>query len=350
MNQIQFGNQGELYINIGSNTNGGVPGGISGSRQMKESYFSASTIVADLSHPLFDGFIEYDADDDGSPINFFGVSVFASGLRNPFGLVMHSNGKLYATDNGPNSGYGKMKVGCSSSDLLADQQREDKLLHVMPGKYYGHPNPKRATYHNDARQCYWRDPNEPTTNDYQAPVGVLLSSAAGMIEYQAEHFDGQLRGNLIHAKYKGGLLRTVLLEDGLSANPLTIPGLSLLGREGLDVAQAPNGNLVEARYLANSIWLSRPLETSTAAIRVGSVFPTRGGLAGGTLLRVYGLNFDTSVTVTVGGSSCPIVGAVTNTFFQCRLPGRSAGSYDIVVTAFAGTYKFQKGYRYISGK
>ena len=353
INQIQFGNNGELYINSGSNTNGGEPGRLSGSGRMKENYFSASTIMANLSHPLFDGFIEYDALDDGSPINYFGISVFAPGLRNPFGLILHSNGYLYATDNGPNTGYGKMKVGCGPSDLLADQQREDKLVRLINNKYYGHPNPKRAAYHKDPRQCVWRNPTEPTSNNYQAPLGVVLSAATGIIEYQADHFNRQLRGNLIHVKYKGSLLRTVLSPDGLSANPLTIPGLTLLGRSGLDVTQAPNGNLIEVRYTANSIYVSRPIETITAAIRVSAVFPTRGGVAGGTRLRIYGWNFGTTssdVSVTIGGTSCPIVGLVIQTnFIQCTIPGKSEGVYDIVATAIAGSYTFEKGYRYIKG-
>ena len=63
-------------------------------------------MVADLSAATFDGFIEYDDLDDGSPINYSGVFVFAPGLRNSFGLTMHSNGNLYGTDNGPNAGYG----------------------------------------------------------------------------------------------------------------------------------------------------------------------------------------------------------------------------------------------------
>ena len=352
MNQIQFGNKGELYVNLGSNTNGGVPGSLSGSGVMKENYFSASTIMASLSDPLFDGFIEYDALDDGSPIKFFGISVFAPGLRNPFGLTLHSNGNLYATDNGPNTGYGRMKNGCGTtiSDEIPDEQQEDKLVHLINNKYYGHPNMKRARYHNDPRQCVWRRKTEVTSSNYQAPLGVVLSAATGIIEYQADHFNRQLRGNLIHVKYKGPLLRTVLSSDGLSANPLTIPGLTLLGRSGLDVAQAPNGNLIEVRYTANSIYVSRPVETTTAAIRVNAVFPTRSGVAGGTTLRLYGWNFGTtSVTVTVGGSACPIVGVVQTTYIQCTLPGKPEGIYDVVVTAVAGTYTFEKGYRYIKG-
>jgi IPT/TIG domain/Glucose / Sorbosone dehydrogenase len=351
VNQIQFGNKGELYINLGSNTNGGEPGRLSGSGRMKENYFSASTIVADLSHPNFDGFIEYDAPDDGSPINFYGISVFAPGLRNPFGLTLHSNGYLYATDNGPNTGYGKMRVGCSPSDLLTDQQREDKLVRLISNKYYGHPNPKRAAYHKDPRQCVWRNPTEPTSANYQAPLGVVLSSATGIIEYQADHFNRQLRGNLIHVKYKSGLLRTVLSPNGLTANPLTIPGLKLLGQNGLDVAQAPNGNLIEVRYTTSSLYVSRPIETTTAALRVSAVFPTRGSVAGGTRLRIYGWNFGTTssdVTVTIGGSACSLVAQVLQTnYMQCTLPGKPEGIYDIVVTALAGTYTFSKGYRYI---
>jgi glucose/arabinose dehydrogenase len=107
LNQIEFDDNGNLYIQIGSNTNGGVPGRISGSGIQKESYFSASTVVADLSNPSFNGNIQYDAPDDGSPINSIGVSVFAPGQRNPFGIVFHSNGFLYGTENGPNEGYGK---------------------------------------------------------------------------------------------------------------------------------------------------------------------------------------------------------------------------------------------------
>ena len=83
---------------------------------MKENYFSAATLVADLSNPTFDGHIEYDALDDGSPTNYSGIFVFASGLRNPFGLTMHSNGNLYGTDNGPNLGYGTFDL--SSCELL----------------------------------------------------------------------------------------------------------------------------------------------------------------------------------------------------------------------------------------
>ena len=106
---IVFGNEGELYIQIGSNTNGGIPGPLTTKQTQKDSYYSSATVVAELSDPNFDGAIKYDAVDDGTPNGGYGISVFAPGNRNPYGIVLHSNGYLYGTDNGPNLPYGTME-------------------------------------------------------------------------------------------------------------------------------------------------------------------------------------------------------------------------------------------------
>lgn len=103
-----FGNEGELYIQIGSNTNGGIPGPLTTKQIQKDNYYSASTVVAYLADPKFDGMITYDAADDGTPNGGYGIEVFAPGNRNPYGIVLHSNGHLYGTDNGPNLPYGTM--------------------------------------------------------------------------------------------------------------------------------------------------------------------------------------------------------------------------------------------------
>jgi IPT/TIG domain len=242
-----------------------------------------------------------------------------------------------------------MKVGCGASDLIDDQQREDKLNRIVQGKYYGHPNMKRAVYHNDPRQCVWRNPTEQTSVNFEAPIGIELSSATGIIEYKADHFNRQLRGNLIHVKYRSSLRRTVLSPDGLSANPLSVPGIELIGDKGLDVAQAPNGNLIEARYATNSIWVDVPIEAATSALIVKSVFPYRGGQAGGSLLRIYGVNFGTTPTVKIGTVNCPIQGTPSETFIQCTLPGGTPGLKDVVVSSGSNSYTFRRGYRYITG-
>jgi hypothetical protein len=87
VNGLEFGDNGELYIQIGSNTNGGVPGEISGGLQ-KENYFSAATLVAYMGNSSFDGTLTYDADDDGNPVGGNGVEVFTAGLRNPYGITL----------------------------------------------------------------------------------------------------------------------------------------------------------------------------------------------------------------------------------------------------------------------
>lgn len=129
INGLLFGDQGELYILVGGNTNSGVEGGLSSSRLQKENVLSAAVLVADVKRPDFDGVLTYDNDDDGNLVGGVGVEVFAHGLRNPFDLVLHSEtGKLYATDNGPNYGYGEVSVSCE--DGVEDIEEEDKLVLV----------------------------------------------------------------------------------------------------------------------------------------------------------------------------------------------------------------------------
>jgi hypothetical protein len=82
-----------MYIQIGSNTNGGEPGQLTGDQIQKENYYSAATIVAYMGDPLFDGTITYDATDDGTPNGGHGIEVFAPGNRNPFGITLRTSRK-----------------------------------------------------------------------------------------------------------------------------------------------------------------------------------------------------------------------------------------------------------------
>jgi glucose/arabinose dehydrogenase len=54
-------------------------------------------IVAYLSHPDLENTIEWSTPENGHMIAK-GIGIYAPGLRNLYGLVFHSNGKLYATD------------------------------------------------------------------------------------------------------------------------------------------------------------------------------------------------------------------------------------------------------------
>lgn len=127
-----------------------------------------------VNEPTFDGHITYD--DQGNPISG-DVEVFAPGQRNSFDIVLHSNGKLYATDNGPNDKYGAASTGCyDQSDW--DPTGPDKLNLIVQGGYYGHANRKRGA--TDDRQCRWRSFDDSSDGFYREAIAKLQSSSDGI--------------------------------------------------------------------------------------------------------------------------------------------------------------------------
>lgn len=348
---IVFGNSGELYIAVGSNTNGGKPGALSSTGKQKESYLSASIVVANVRDPKFNGTISYTAVDDGSmAATSKGITVFAYGIRAPFGLMIHSNGNLYATDNGPNLSYGGMSTGCGKDSFIPAQKDEDKIILVQRNRYYGHPNPKRAAVLGDPRQCVWYPTTSPPTFDYTPPIAVLPSSIDGIIEYHANHFGGQLRGNLIVSKYGDSLYRVVLTPDGRASISESRNGIPLQGDKGLDVTQAPDGTLIEARYPLNQVWYQKPIEAKTSAATIHTVFPYRGPSIGGNVISVYGVNFDSLTTkVAVNKIPCKKQVFISSKQIDCTVPGGKPALVDICVSKGREVSEFLQGYRYITG-
>lgn len=159
-----------------------------------------------------------------------------------------------------------------------------------------------------------------------------------------------MRGNLIYSKYTSKLYRVILRPDGLGVIAQSDPPLPLVGAKGLGVAQAPDGSLVQVQYSVNQLWVFIPNEVVTTEVRVNSVFPRRGHLAGDSTLTVYGTNLQKSgvaTTVTVGGFDCPLL-SMTVTQITCTLPSGS-GTVDVTVSVGEESYTFQRGYRYIAG-
>ena len=91
----------------------------------------------------------------GSP-----VQVFAPGYRNPYDVLLTSDGKIYTYDNGANNGWGGRPVDpngnivTSPSQIATNQGNEDSnytpqnfdnLHEITNGQYGGHPNPIRAS-------------------------------------------------------------------------------------------------------------------------------------------------------------------------------------------------------------
>jgi IPT/TIG domain/Glucose / Sorbosone dehydrogenase len=321
---------------------------------MTENYFSGAVLVANVGKPKFNGFIRYDAKNDGNPIGGFGpdgIEVFANGLRNSYGLVMHSNGNLYATDNGPNPGFGDMATGCKPGQFIPDEYRDDELNLIVRDGYYGHPNHLRAE--KDPRQCVWRGGDVPSTSTYTAPLMALESSTNSVIEYDANYFSGEMRHNLIVSKYEDELYRIILAPDGNSVIASSIPAIKIGGDNGLAVTQAPNGRLIDARYDSNDLFLYTPDEPASTELKIYSVFPRRGGLAGGSTIAIYGENFTGSnVKVFVGSSACSNpVATSANAIIRCTLPpSPTTGLQDIVVEVSPGnSATLSLAYTYIKG-
>jgi IPT/TIG domain/Glucose / Sorbosone dehydrogenase len=349
ISKLATGDNGELYVPVGSNTNAGIPGGLMGSGRQLENYFSAAVLIANMGKAAFNGFITYDAPDNGNPIAGFGpngVEVFAAGTRNPFGVTVHTNGKVYATDNGPNSEYGPVALNCT--EQAPGVTESDKLLLLQRGGYYGHPNRKRAE--TDPRQCTWRSPNLPSQNGYTAPLMKVQASTCGIIEFESDHFNGQMRGDLILSKYNSELYRVILSPDGTTVNPYTDPAVPLVGNGGLAVTQAPDGSLIDARHTEGSCYVYKPVESTSSAMDIKSVFPRRGGLAGGSQLMIFGVNFGGSPNVTIGGNACVNATLVSPKKITCVLPPSTVGRKDVTVSTSSASDTFVKGYRYITGR
>lgn len=142
----------------------------------------------------------------------------------------------------------------------------------------------------------------------------------------------------------------VLTEDGLNVVPESLQALPLVGDWGLDVAMAPNGNLIEVRLPSNALYYHKPVEQISTKLQITSVFPTRGSNAGGSILFIYGrnLNSGANVTVLIGDKNCR-VDSTSNTLVSCVVPGGAIGRVDVTMSSDAGFYVFKQGYRYISG-
>lgn len=163
---------------------------------------------------------------------------------------------------------------------------------------------------------------------------------------------GQLRGNLIYAKYTQKLFRLILRPDGKGVIPESITPLSLVNAKGgLGVTQAPDGSLLGVQYSINQLWVHIPVEPATTKVQVNSVFPRRGPVAGGSTLTIYGTNLLKGglgqPTVRLGGFPCPVTSATAKKI-KCILPGGS-GTVDVVVSVGGESYTFQRGYRFITG-
>ncbi|MCH8064704.1 MAG: PQQ-dependent sugar dehydrogenase [Chloroflexi bacterium] len=261
-NGIVFAADGTLYIAHGSTTNAGVnvPAGPLFTRP--DVPLSGAILVASPNAFVFDGNVTYDPPGTySSTVNLAtgDVFVFASGLRNPYDLIIHSNGKIYATDNGPNSGFGGSSTSCTTEDpdpWAPDTRGPDELNLIEAGNYYGQPNRNRARF--DARQCVYHNGLDGSGVDWTGPIDLLPVSSNGLAEYTSAAFGGKLAGDLFYVSFNDGLLGHVVLSpDGTSvvSNNTTFASSFVTP---LDIAVDSDGTLYIAEIFGNRITFMQP--------------------------------------------------------------------------------------------
>ncbi|MCB5176049.1 carbohydrate-binding protein, partial [Microvirga lenta] len=166
------------------------------------------------------------------------LKIFATGVRNAYDLVWHSNGQLYMPTNGTASG-GKTPddpTQAGSQVINNSPKQYDYFFTVEEGKYYGHPNVLRDEYVlNGGNPTGGIDPNEvtdgkdgnPNTDGYDPGVQPdpnydldgtynlgYNQSPNGAIEYKGAAFGSNLKGAILFAQFSAGdNVRAILVDQ-----------------------------------------------------------------------------------------------------------------------------------------
>ena len=321
-NSLAFGPDGLLYMNQGGNSAMGAPDSAWYNRP--ERLLSAAVLQIDPRRTT------------GLPINVqteacdqhcqgtgttgtynpyaadAPVKIYASGVRNAYDLVWHSNGKLYVPTNGSAAGGNTPDNPATPQNeaLFNVATQDDFLFKVEPGGYYGHPNPKRKEYvMNGGNPTTNVDPAEVAATGVYAgyPVGTQPEanyrsfaynfgrnrSPNGVIEYKSNTFGGKLKGKLLVVEYSAGddILALPLGADGnVVATGVTqvAGGLS----DPLDLIEdTRNGNLYLAELvgggtsgkislLSPNVTLTNASPTVSAGVDQSIVYPAAANLDG----------------------------------------------------------------------
>jgi glucose/arabinose dehydrogenase len=191
--RMRFGPDGKLYISTG--TSGNDP-------TVAQNLNSLQGKILRLNP---DGSVPADNPIPGSP-------VYALGLRNAYGMAFHpATGRLFATDNGPNS----------------EPKGYDELNLISPGGNYGWPTAVGAT--GDARFV------DPLWHSGSQQLGL-----SGLTFYTGSQFP-EYRGDLFFCIFNSGLMRRVRLSGPDHNQVEQIEDLQVDCR--VDVATGPDGAL-----------------------------------------------------------------------------------------------------------
>jgi glucose/arabinose dehydrogenase len=207
------------------------------------------------------------------------LTLYATGVRNAYDLIWDTNGHLYAPTNGASAGGNLPGTPAGVTPAIAavnglGQAEDDYLYNIVPGGYYGHPDPARGEYvygggnpvdpaaDTEIQAAYPLGTNPlPNYQGYLYDFGVHYSPD-GSIEYQGSAFGGALNGALLITEYSGGK-DIVALTTGASGQ-ITSSIMGITGFTGftdpVDLIENPaTGNIYVADLGAEKLVLLRPI-------------------------------------------------------------------------------------------
>jgi len=273
-NQPSFGPDGALYIPQGSNTSYGAPDPNWGNRP--ERVLSASILRLDVTRVTAGKPLDARTSDGGGTYNprlrSSPLTIYASGVRLAYDMVWTSDGELYVPTNGSSAGG-----NAPGSELLANISisEDDWLFRIVPGKYFGHPNPQQGHYvlngGNPSAGYDFAEVVQYTVGTRPDPKWVPAAysfgkhaSANGIIQYRSATFGGRLRGKLLVCRYNvPGDIAVLHVDAGrVTSTGTSVAGLSALTNP-LDLAEdEATGNLYVSEYGARRITLLRPVKNA----------------------------------------------------------------------------------------
>ena len=258
-NSMAYGPDGRIYFQQGSNQAAGDLDNSWGQRG--EQLLTAATLVFDpansqVAAAAAGGGAMSVKTAQGGTYNPYAptapLKIYASGIRNAYDLVWHSNGHLYVATNGTAGGANTPGVtanangtftreaaagipgfstvdgtdvtsqcvrrgytGGSVQPIANQPTQRDLLFDVVEGGYYGHPNPTRCEFVLNEGNDPANPPKSAGQGGSKYPLGTKADpnyrgiaydfefnkSPNGSIEYKSATFGGQLKGRLVITRF-----------------------------------------------------------------------------------------------------------------------------------------------------